>query len=307
MLKVMEKWKRDIFFLVKSITESRIESINTESSEDFRKLSRHFHCVTPNCMISIISCIQNIEKLYDHFIFKNVSIWELVIDTSKMIHFEMEQDQMRSRRRQLATMRQNTQKTVFQSPKYIQSHYLSDSSQDIGHYDFTSSLSEGLSDAAVAARMNEKLSATSCHFVQLEGEELDNHPCLAQLVAVVKHMESKHMYTVPTDCYGNADPPLWMKSILAVLESEEHHRNIKLFLLKIILTVPDIFAPFAKIFQLPILNIIGDGVLTDSGNSINYFTSDLIIMLLSWSKQTGIVPERQDILRHNLELLKSVL
>ena len=216
---------------------------------------------------------------------------------------------MRSRRRQLVTMRQNTQNTVFQSPKYIQSHYLSDSSlsQDIGHYDFTSSLSEGLSDAAVAARMNEKLSATSCHFVQLEGEELDNHPCLAQLVAVVKHMESKHMYTVPTDCYGNADPPLWMKSILAVLESEEHHRNIKLFLLKIILTVPDIFAPFAKIFQLPILNIIGDGVLTDSGNSINYFTSDLIIMLLSWSKQTGIVPERQDILRHNLELLKSVL
>ena len=144
------------------------------------------------------------------------------------------------------------------------------------------------------ARMNEKLSATSCHFVELEGDELGNHPCLAQLVAVVKHMESKHMYTVPTDSYENADPPLWMKSILAVLESEEHHRNIKLFILKIILTVPDIFVPFAKIFQLPILNLIGDGVLTDSGNSINYFISDLIIMLLSWSKQTGIVPDKSE-------------
>ena len=318
-------------FLVKSISESRSETFQEGSNEDLRKLYRMFHCASLNCMISVISCIQNIEKLYNHFIFKDGSIWSRIVDTENEIKFEMEQEQLKNRRRQLVTIRQTGQDSTVSANSYIQSHYLSDSSlsQDIGHYDFTSSLNEGLSDAAITARVNEQLSTITSHFMELEGDELGSHPCMAQLISVVRHMQGKQMYPVPTERFTEADPPLWMKSILSVLQSEEAHRNVKLFILKLILSCPEIFTPFSKTFLVPILTLIGAGSLTGS-EVVNYFISDLLIMLLSWSNQTGVIPDgnemekmsvvrvlsflmrnihhdRRDIFRHNLELLRSVL
>ena len=66
--------------------------------------------------------------------------------------------------------------------------------------------------------------------------------------------------------------------------------HFELLLLKLILSCPEIFTPFSKTFLVPILTLIGAGSLTGS-EVVNYVISDLLIMLLSWSNQTGVIPD----------------
>ena len=137
-------------------------------------------------------------------------------------------------------------------------------------------------------------------------------------------------FVTPAPGFGSLVPPGWMKSLLSVLQNQNTPRNVLLFLIKLILSCPDSFRPFANSLLAPLLALVGAGRLAGARVSIDYFTSDLLILLLSWSSHSGVLPdgcqeekrsagrvlsflmkhihhERRDILRHNMELLRSVL
>ena len=78
-----------------------------------------------------------------------------------------------------------------------------------------------------------------------------------------------------------------MRSLLTVLETKWTHRNVLLFLLKLIHSCPDTFLPFVSTFFGPVLAVVASGRLAGAAATLDYFTSDL----LSWGRATE--PERR--------------
>ena len=321
-------------FLVKCLSEKRSLVCPEGVSKELVKLYRAFHCASLNCMVAIICCIQDSEKIYDRYIFKEITakqelLWSRIVQVETEVVFGMEQSEVGKRRRQVVAVRRSGADNRAPVLGHLQSHYLADSSlsQDVSRYDFTSSLGSG----AVNAPLLSVQAGSDLQFLEVEDSEIGRHPCLPSLVACIRHMESKAMYptTGPTGG-GQLQPPGWMRSVLAVLQNPDTHRNVLLFLLKLVLSCPDTFLPFHCNFFAPILAILADGRLQGTELFIDYFTSDLLILLLSWTSKCSIMPnktqeeklsssrilsflirhihnDRRDILRHNLELVRSVI
>ena len=83
----------------------------------------------------------------------------------------------------------------------------------------------------------------------------------------------------PTD----SQLPLWMNEIKVKIEDNEVQSNIKLFLLRLILNCHSEFEQFASHFTSVILKTISSELFWNGSPIINYFSLDLIVMLLSWS------------------------
>ena len=66
-------------------------------------------------------------------------------------------------------------------------------------------------------------------------------------------------FVTPAPGFGSLVPPGWMKSLLSVLQNQNTPRNVLLFLIKLILSCPDSFRPFAKSLLAPLLALVGAG------------------------------------------------
>ena len=309
-------------FLVRSLSEGRRLEVPESNNKALVSSYRSFHCASLNTMVAVISCIQDNEKIYDRYIFKEISskqelIWSRIVDTETELVLGLEQEELQKRRRHLVLVRG----VVTSQAPALQSHYLADSSlsQDLSKHCYTASLAQ-TDGRQTGGRQEER---SSVQLLEVEDSPLGRHPCLPALVAVVQMMEERAMYS------KQGEAPGWMRSILSVLQAEATHRNVLLFLVKLILSCPDTFLPFASTFLGPLLELLASGRLAGSQPAIDSLTSDLLTMLLSWTSSSGIIPsleqekraagrilsflmryvhqERRDILRHNLELLRSVL
>ena len=74
----------------------------------------------------------------------------------------------------------------------------------------------------------------------------------------------------------------WMDQIRVKLVDDKTHQNIKLFLLRLILNCSDAFRPFAKLLGRDLLQLVASSSTWPGGQCVNYFSLDLIVMLLSW-------------------------
>ena len=279
-------------FLLKSLKEARKHN-DFDCSDRLKDVYRQYHCARLNCCISIVSCTNSVEKVYNHFIFKEVKadgelIWSRIVDVQKTVKLELVLDKDFLKRKQRVMVKQSAS-NGFYNDSASQSHYLSDSSlsQDLSHYDYTASMSEGYDDSG-SKEVKEETNVND--FIEIEEDDIGSNPCLVQLVALAEHMQANKIYTVPTD-YGNAGLTLWMQSIHGTLTDPTVHRNIKLFLLKFIVDCSDIFMPFCVKFYQPILECMVDGTLSPDG-SLNYMIHDLLIMMLHWSEETKTIPQK---------------
>ena len=73
-----------------------------------------------------------------------------------------------------------------------------------------------------------------------------------------------------------------MDLIRVKLVDDKTHQNIKLFLLRLILNCSDAFRPFAKLLGRDLLQLVASSSTWPGGQCVNYFSLDLIVMLLSW-------------------------
>ena len=116
------------------------------------------------------------------------------------------------------------------------------------------------------------------NMVEMEQDLLNDHECMAPMMQLIKFMSNKKIYSS-----SDSQLPLWMNEIKVKIEDNDVHSNVKLFLLRLILNCHAEFEPFAKYFTSVILKTISSEVFWNGSPIINYFSLDLIVMLLSWS------------------------
>ena len=137
-------------FLVKRLKKMRSEVI--DGSVVVKEQFRICQCEAFNTMMSIISCIQDQEKFYNAFIFKedlgsSELIWERIVDLGQEMNFPLEMEDVAQLRRKVVAIRKlGDSSGEGLNENKIRSrddHYLSDSSlsQDVTTFDFHDSFS----------------------------------------------------------------------------------------------------------------------------------------------------------------------
>ncbi|KAJ3024385.1 UNVERIFIED_CONTAM: hypothetical protein HDU68_008221 [Siphonaria sp. JEL0065] len=111
---------------------------------------------------------------------------------------------------------------------------------------------------------------------ELELDAVNGNICMKGILSVINRLPVADKDT---------DMPVWMKSLLAKIEKQDSHINIRLFIAKIVINLPSVFAPFAKFWWKAVAKLIQDADLF--GNGINYFVQDLCLLLMEWTKNAN--------------------
>lgn len=81
--------------------------------------------------------------------------------------------------------------------------------------------------------------------VSLELDDLNKHECMATLCGVIQHMVDEGISPAPPSDNKDAPPPAWLESLRKCLNDSSRPRNIRLFLLKLLLNVESRVRPYA--------------------------------------------------------------
>ncbi|ESO96748.1 hypothetical protein LOTGIDRAFT_143667, partial [Lottia gigantea] len=333
----------------KEMTQKATKCAHEARSEDTRgetelvELRRQYHCTAYNLMISIISCTQTEAKFYNCFLFsekpsKGQFLLDNILDCEKMFEFKAELDSPLERKKRFVSIRNEVKETrqgeeeesLFSSynisTQNIEESSLSD---DLNQYDFNSGtaqvfFSDIFSDLTSSSNVQPDQFNTTVDYIELELDELNQHECMATMVALIKHL-----HTVITPVLKGTIPkemPTWMSYFSEKMTNPATSFNIKLFIARLIFNTSEVFQPYTKFWLRPLCQLIFSGPLSSDG--INYFNVDLIVMMMSWHTTSipqdtaeeramssrlvqflmaNIYHKNKQIYRNNLEMLKTVL
>lgn len=161
-------------------------------------------------------------------------------------------------------------------------------------------------------------------YINLESIPINENEIMGTLVGVVNFMYAKKLTVFSNFKDADEKKYEWVLSIANSLKYNDQHKNVKIFLAKLIENCRTIFAHYAEFLMGPLLNILTDGTF---GNTLNFFITDLITMLLSWSHvykpkemseindaaqllkflMNNAYHDQNEIFRMNLELIKKLI
>ncbi len=312
-------------FLVGKLVSFRSEVI--DGSPELQEYFRLFQCSAYNATMSVITCLQDAEKFYLNYIFKenhsrSELIWARILDCNKTYEFPLEVDGFAKKRRQIVTIRKSTLAKSLETGSgnfglsTLASHYLGDSSlsQDVTMFDFSQSVvnmsvalkttGSGAVNGSREEREEEK-EVNVGNSVFLDNEDLNNHECMGSLLSLIDYMRDMKIYDVRVEEEGKEpeSPPGWMDALVDKLK-DDSEKNVKLFVLKLMTNRPETFLPYAKSIGPCLLHSV---VSDELWNGMNTLRLDIITLLLSWSEK--YVPSDDYLAKNNatslLELLVS--
>ncbi|PNF15874.1 hypothetical protein B7P43_G07978, partial [Cryptotermes secundus] len=303
------------------------------------ELFRQSQCAAFNTLVAIISNVKCELRFFTGLLFSENKAkevpWGKLVNCNKEYALALDWEEIPARRKQLVSIRcqaraqrRETLGFASQSVRYIPSasQYLFDSTlnEDVTLFDFSTSVVSTEARPGHDEKTPKESGAESTEVI-LESDDLNMHECMATLCGVIEHMVDQGISPTPDAETKDAALPPWMESMRKCLSDYSQPRNIRLFLLKIILNVESKFHPYAHHWMNSILKAITDGVV---GRAPNYLLSDTVAMLADWCRKTTSLPaksdhhlvsqllylliskvhhDRRDVFKHNLELIRTVV
>ncbi|XP_076445486.1 DNA-dependent protein kinase catalytic subunit-like [Babylonia areolata] len=346
----------------KEMTQKITKVVNEAKSEDARgetmlvDLRRQYHCYSYNLLVAIITCVQNEAKFYKGFLFQdNVAkgqfLLENIVNKDRKYEFPLEFESRFERKKKFVAIRSEVKEkraeagdasSAGSESYHLASQYLTESSlsEDLNKYEFSMSGSaqntSGSSRSKGSLRKKDSYSAPSDSevqvrmdgdYVELEMDALNNHECMAPLIALLKHMHRNTIFPPPQPGVPPKEMPSWMSYLCDKVKNPSADLfNVKLFIAKLIINSSEIFQPYAKFWLRPLCQLILSTDLCTDG--INYFIVDLVVTMLSWHDHAipqdsaeekamasrlveflvhSVYHPTRSILRNNLEMLKTLL
>ncbi|XP_076840848.1 DNA-dependent protein kinase catalytic subunit [Brachyhypopomus gauderio] len=325
--------------LLKSCFEAFTENMSGESA--LLELRRQFHCAAYNCAIALISCSFNQTKFYQGFLFtekpeKNQLIFENLIDTQRTYNFPIETDFPIERKKKYVMIRKEVTGENGDAPVYLSSQsYMADSSlsEEMSQFDFSTGVqsfsynSQNPSGHRSISRTRERVEVLSPdETVELEMDELNQHECMAAMMALFTHMQRQGITPTVEEGVMPSDLPPWMKFLHGKLANPSTPLNIRLFIAKLIINTEEIFRPYARHWLGPLLQLVVSG--NSGGDGIHFMVVDVVVTVLSWT--TVATPKgntrdevlanrlleflmkncfhvKRPVFRHNLEMIRTVV
>ncbi|GJQ83173.1 hypothetical protein Trydic_g18200 [Trypoxylus dichotomus] len=289
--------------------------------DTFRAWDRISKCECYNALISAV-CNMYKEPIWYNLLFKREvkgcnMLWRNIVDESRDYTFSLDFDKIPKKRTNLVAIRSSyrakRRQDVNQSLKYISSQNIlySTVSEDIVKYDFSRTILRSQEmDVASTGGGDNRVEMQ----VDIDDVELNSHECMRMLCGLFQHLHDEQIY----DAHANK-APAFIECLRKDLEGENTSKNVKLFLIKALENKQDLFKPYARDLFAPIMKAIVDGVL---GSNINYFITDVIVMLISWADGMenieanqstselvhflikNINTDRSDVMKYHIDLIK---
>ncbi|XP_065079037.1 DNA-dependent protein kinase catalytic subunit-like isoform X2 [Ochlerotatus camptorhynchus] len=320
--------------LTKKAYAARSEVFLTPDSPT-AELFRKYQCAAYRALASIISNTKDDLQLYNVLLFrenadKNEFIWRKLINCTE-VHlydsYSQELDEYPKIKDKIVSIQRLSSTNGHSTGnrfKYIQmtSVFESSLSQDVTKLDLNYSVVRTTQE--VAAREAEEFAAMKQRrtTVSLERSKINDHEVMATICAVIQHMHENKI--TPLLEGASATPPPWVKFIAASLRDQQQHKNVRLFLTKVIDNCRAWLEPYASTLIPPLMQVIVDECIAPQ---LNTFVTDLIALVLEWSDvyqptsideislASGVVKfvmrncfhARREVFRLNLELVKSLV
>ncbi|GAB6025762.1 hypothetical protein CHUAL_011747 [Chamberlinius hualienensis] len=160
-------------------------------------------------------------------------------------------------------------------------------------------------------------------YIELEMDLLNQHECMVTINRLLRYLHE--FVTLPPTNGADVIMPSWMKAIHQKFSDESCSKNVKLFFGKLIVNNDKVFQPYASSWLPPLLQFLIEYV---PACGMDYMVVDLLVILLSWSSvalpddntmgrslafrllellMKNAYHSRRDILRNNLEIIKTVV
>ena len=278
--------------MVKQLKEVReITNRFADAEEELllKDLFREMQCQAYIAMMSILCSVQDQDKFYNAFLFsesQTVPLWSQIIDCDKPQRFSMLSRELPKTKEIVVPIKNildGNEDEIGRKKKTL--HFLADSSLSLDvltSFDFNDSLVTATQTMPEEGDDGRKLGLDKFNVVEIEeDDDVGNHKCFAPLVALLKFMHSKGII-------GDKTFSLTLSSLLAKIRPENIKStpaNVRIYILKLILTCSEIFVPFIDDFAMALLATIlskDTWMQNDQGDCglVNYLSCDTIAFLL---------------------------
>lgn len=271
--------------LTKKAFKVRTEIFRTDD-ETAMEFYRKYQCHAYSALCTIVSNTLDQLKFYEGLLFKenaakNEYIWQRIIncrDPKLYSNIEQEFPDYPKVKDLMVSIKRSAKKSDADYLKFSHTNnvFLSSLSQEVTRFDFTHAAIRNAED--VANRDTDKELAS----VQLENVDINKHELMATLCALINHMFENKITPIPEgSATGSRSTPEWVQSIANSIYSRQEHKNVRIFLCKLVDNCRDIFKHYCSVLMAPLMQFIVDEC---AGSKLNSFITDLVALILEWSE-----------------------
>lgn len=327
--------KGEVFIkdLIRKTLEVRKDVVFIVDDPVKQELLRKFHCYCYRVLASTVSNTKDKPELFDLTLFKenvkNGCIWNKLIDVRNndlYSNWTQEFDELPRMKEYIVSIKDLQTNEANTSRKYIETVSIFDRSlsQSLTKSDLTYSVVYSNREALEKDQLRRDMEHQKTIKVQLESTPVNDHEVMSVLVGVINSIYQKKISPVVNLDKYETKKYEWVISLANSIRNSDNHKNIRIFLAKLVDNCRNIFVFYAKQMLGAILSTITDGCL---GTQMNFFITDVVVMLLSWShvykptemseKQDACAllkflmenayDENDEVFKMNLELIKKVV
>jgi DNA-dependent protein kinase catalytic subunit len=254
----------------------------TKTYADFDDLTRLACCAAYGCLLTAVSRTQKQEKFFDQILFQP-ALWNNILDLSREYELHAETEtystiplsslsavSLQIRLDSDATRKPTSKRN---EPAALQFFTASSLSMDAD--------SPGLSKMTAPLVMGQQSSGYDD--IEIELDEFNQHPCMIPLLRVLLQMKS--------DFESNWDEkkmPGWMKKIFDVIVNPSTALNVRLFLAKVVLNVPDVFTTYASAWLRAVMETLLDATESQMVPEFSYLLRDCCNLVLNSWKNVAV-------------------
>ena len=291
---------------------------------------------------------------------KNEFVFEPLIDKKKEYKFAIEVENFQERKTKFISLRNEFKENSTSSHNmsylssmatntmaidssnnqisYLNTQHLYESSlsEELSVFDFTGT-SKGASYGAPSSQqqsMNLKRylnaqdeqssSEAQESLVEVELDELSQHESMLAFIKLLQSLVVNNITPIYEKGILPKEMPPWMEFLHKKVADVYTNENVKLFIIKALISTQSIFKSYAKFWYAPLIGFLVNSSFSRE-DTMDYFSLDLMVLLLSW--HSVVLPSANDkklinrlfenlmrrcyhdnraILKNNLELLKTM-
>ncbi|KAF9419367.1 hypothetical protein BGZ94_009435, partial [Podila epigama] len=266
-----------------------------------------------NALAAAILCTQRKEDFFRQFLFrdneaKKEFVWENIVDLNAVYHFDQILDGplVKTRLSDLRARSLDPSKTS-RKYQYMSSQYLRDSSlsQSVGIIDShtmfndtedesSNNSQEESTDATEKGAVTKPVSAVKVSDADqmLELDAINSNVCMKMIMLIIHELHTSITPPPAEMTKEDGQMPPWMRDIHRKLVNPAIALNIRLFLAKIIVNLPQAFEKYAQSWVRPLMRLVMEG---DSfGDPMSYFVQDLCVLIVVWGESVKLTNSYDD-------------
>ncbi|KAG0257869.1 hypothetical protein DFQ27_004903 [Actinomortierella ambigua] len=329
--------------IVKAAHADKLKQDSNISAET-AVVQAEFNRAAYNALAAAILCTQRKEDFYRQFLFrdnpgKKEFFWENIVDTKTTYYFEqvIAGPMARTKLADLRAKSTIAERLVKPTVEYMSMRYLRDSSlsQSVGVLDEQKVYSDaGPDDNSNLDKLSlsppeEEEPATALktappeHILELDA--INSNPCMRMILLLVNELHTNITPPKPVPVKEQSAMPKWMLDLYSKFKDPATELNVRLFIAKIIINMPEAFEMYAAIWIRSMMRLAMEG--ESYGEAMNYFVHDLAVLIVVWGETVKLQDNYEDrvllsgflgymmkhayhasrqVLRSNIDLIKGV-